>query len=712
MSKLYFNQFDLEFNYADLARDFQLFQISNATNYLAYKDVGLLDALMESPESPPLATAFSGGKGYLLYARPQEAGQPLKARLEALGPQAGLRVEAIEPESIPEHRLWQLFLNACQGTTHPKYRYNNLSGGLFITFPDPKFINKGDQSVVALQIEVQPGNILALKTATFTSMRRYGDLIKNEYGQEDHKRRKKVAEAPRYLFDTYSSAFRRWLGERKEAPGELYVRMRPVARYRRTKSQKNKIDFFSLNPKHYSTTKISLLNSLLFEGFAERFGAYIQFEQIEARQNALHKKFDLRKNQELRLQQLPVQLIDKTGDPATTQALLDMLEQEFGLQPLLADREDPARLNLRFIHDQDYYAREMREDQRRPSSLGCPIQNFTFQEYSETKKPIAYLRKVLQEGQLKYDISRGQLSAFDWGRMKAAGDWHFALAEQAEVEDADELTIYTLRIATDGALAFHAFSSVDAATPVQQRLVEAFLANLDAKGKPRASGLVLDDQGNLNAIEETDLRTFPNLHDVHHRIMKGLDIASNTFDTDDVLAFTDAFCREMGTAPRIEQLLAFLRGCTKPTVSGNELRLIMQGKGSNEIQRAYVEAFHDYFGYWVQHAVRNEQSTAQHSAALVDIHAIAFEYYVLFWSNLDMATSKGHFAKGNVVRRLSPLPGSALIYERLLDLLNVDFVRAASPTVMPFPFKLLREYRQMATKPVSAFGALDLDLDG
>ena len=47
------------------------------------------------------------------------------------------------------------------------------------------------------------------------------------------------------------------------------------------------------------------------------------------------------------------------------------------------------------------------------------------------------------------------------------------------------------------------------------------------------------------------------------------------------------------------------------------------------------------------------------------------------------------------IRKVKPYENSPLFYEELLETMNVTFVRNGQLTILPFPFKYLREYIQM-----------------
>ena len=53
---------------------------------------------------------------------------------------------------------------------------------------------------------------------------------------------------------------------------------------------------------------------------------------------------------------------------------------------------------------------------------------------------------------------------------------------------------------------------------------------------------------------------------------------------------------------------------------------------------------------------------------------------------------KEKLERASVIREVQAEEDSKLIFEELLPLMGVDFVKLGMLTVMPFPFKYLREY--------------------
>ena len=52
-------------------------------------------------------------------------------------------------------------------------------------------------------------------------------------------------------------------------------------------------------------------------------------------------------------------------------------------------------------------------------------------------------------------------------------------------------------------------------------------------------------------------------------------------------------------------------------------------------------------------------------------------------------------SRSSVIRKVIPYQESKLFFREVLDTMNVTFVRHSQLTVMPFPFKYLREYKDL-----------------
>lgn len=91
-------------------------------------------------------------------------------------------------------------------------------------------------------------------------------------------------------------------------------------------------------------------------------------------------------------------------------------------------------------------------------------------------------------------------------------------------------------------------------------------------------------------------------------------------------------------------------------------------------------------------SIRNKEGRIEYFEAVTDIKLYkenGCQYYFAGVIGNGMNTGIDRAAK---IYEISATPGSDLFFERLLELMNVLFVRNSQLTVMPFPFKYLREY--------------------
>lgn len=65
------------------------------------------------------------------------------------------------------------------------------------------------------------------------------------------------------------------------------------------------------------------------------------------------------------------------------------------------------------------------------------------------------------------------------------------------------------------------------------------------------------------------------------------------------------------------------------------------------------------------------------------------------------AGMQSYIERASVVRKIETANGGSLIFEQLLPLLGVEFVSYGMLTVVPFPFKYLREYTYINPKKSS-----------
>ena len=705
MSDLHLNQFSIEINHQLINDDFFIVKIFRNRGYLSYKDLYFIDSLKDNADHKVLSVCFDFGKeAFAIYDA--QAFSNFDEILNKIPTQDELLFEKISSDELKEEKLLQLFLNACSSSENSRYRINNLTGKLFINIPEKAFYNRKDQSRMALQIKVLPDNHIKLDTVTFTSLARYNDLIKNKYGIECKKMKRKLRDEPTFVFESSTSSFRRLIETEEIKVADKYVKRRVPERYRKGK-KKNSIDFFSLNPKKYPATKIALLNDLLFEKFEPRFGNYIQINQNSLPEQKETKTKKSISATEVILNELPIRLIDNVEDEKQLNEIKRIIIEELGIKVVLAKKCDNDYLNLQFNQDRTFYTLDKTSDPYKKSSLECAVQNFTLQEFKEKGKN--QLLKTISEGHIKFDIVQQQLSIFDWKKLGLEEDWYFALAD----EQKDVIDFHFLKISPDGKLDFSTHSRDTFNEASHRKIGDAFL-NPRGKVHYQLEGVILGENGQINRILRTNIQTFPNLRKTHFEIMKGVDIENKTKPANELRRFTKKFLKSFVGNEQLVELNNWLHSLPKEhPVLLSELKNRIKGKQKVNIQ--FAEAFKTQFGFWLKYPFKNKEVVSNTFASMVDVHAIRNDGGILFWANKNMGRSKGEFTKTNIIRKLNHYRGDDSLFEPLLETMSVDFVRVDAPSVIPFPFKILREYMLLnnnsnSYNPILQFDNINFDV--
>lgn len=708
MNHLYFNAFHVTPNYREIMKDFTILRMERkGEHWLSYKDIGdFLDALPEQLHGVLQSACFAwGNKAFLLFRTEGLPKSGYLGRLNEIGQKIDCTIDPVQPQNIRQrHKLFQLFLNAAPNSDHHRYRYHNVTGRLFITSPDRDFVNKPDQSRIAMEVEVKPEFTIQLHTRTFTSLNRQNDLALDKYCRPSEKEWKKLWNKEQFLFDPATDRFKRY---NEALDGEVplkdrYVNRRPKCPRRiKGKNKKNRIEFFSLNPKQYSATKIALFNELFFDAFLPKFGAYFEvaqrFQTTEAVQSLPFKAADA--DHTAKLQGVPVRLINNTDKAKVGQQFKKALEDYFGLRARSTKHVDAGALNFVLNNDQEYYQREKEENdpyEQFKATPDCATQQFTVQQLDAKKdKPRAFITKLLAELHLKYDIAQRQLSVFDWGKLNTADIWSFVIQEK---EEGQEPIFHFLSISPNGQLNFSSLTRDLFTEDFHSKLTEVFVSG--TKDKKLIEGAILDDAGNLNVVQKTNLWAFPDLKAVHEEVMAGIKIEGVTLPAEEAQAFTEQYLNANGSGGTLPDLQQYLAGFKAgQTIELTALKDCIGSKAKANVD--YAKAFHQRFGYWLKHPFKSKEATDRYCKALVDLHAYEERGSLLYWANTEMGKTAGKFPNGIVVRKLKTVGNSRLLNDFLLETLAVDFVRINAPTVLPFPFKLLREYAKMAAKPDS-----------
>lgn len=91
--------------------------------------------------------------------------------------------------------------------------------------------------------------------------------------------------------------------------------------------------------------------------------------------------------------------------------------------------------------------------------------------------------------------------------------------------------------------------------------------------------------------------------------------------------------------------------------------------------------------------LRGEEERREYLSGNIDINYFDYDDTHAKYSVGEIGNGmKYTIERASVVREIQAVEGSKLIFKKVLPLMGVEFVRYGMLTVVPFPFKYLREY--------------------
>jgi len=183
--------------------------------------------------------------------------------------------------------------------------------------------------------------------------------------------------------------------------------------------------------------------------------------------------------------------------------------------------------------------------------------------------------------------------------------------------------------------------------------------------------------------------------------MKGVVLSDEEIEKKELLNFTEKFIDTHNSGPKIASALNFIKTQEEEMVLVIKIQDFFNKLKMNKSIESYVNSFKGKYGYWLKHLAKNKEVVDKTFGSMVDLHALKSRTRTLFWANKQMGKTKGDFTKTNIVRSLNTWGHSYLLFDNLLEMMAVDFVRVDAPSVIPFPFKLLREYQKMVDLPAA-----------
>mgnify|MGYP000156793942 FL=1 len=693
------NRINVTYNMENINADFDVFRVEKANK--DYYKYNILDSAVYEFKAAAVQWTF-GATALVLFRKGEVTEQQFKESIMKEYEDVKIqKIDLFDSEQCSncfyfENRLLaQLLINSMRTPKHEAFMYNNLTGKLFYHDPSWKHKDKltGKVNFIRfLEIVIDPGMYLNLEHKTFKRYDRESNGL--------------------YVIDSKTGEFRKKLKTDTN-----------VITYKEGSLPHNhfRVDNFDITDiTHFRKSKMGVMEQFLRD-VNDNLSKYISIDIVE-REDA--QQFDI-SNLEKKgiseleygemLQKKGVVIVDENDSEISKDIvakLQEELEKYYHVKAAVGNLSEEA-YNIRIIHDGEYYAENEMHDPHSDNLKGYIVQHITeeAEHFTNIKGSSPDIKKIVQELIIKGDVRERMISIFDWKRLDSGKDWTFVLRKKIKTKFGENVehmnfgnkkafnyyNYYRLKIDGNGKMEFDAFcDSNQSETEEWNKICYAydFVEDKHHGVQNHVEGLMYSNIDNIHAILLTREKTLPNISalmdtlietDAKERVSKEILLkAINDFETEYIAAWE--IISEWKNKLSVETEM----------ITKKSIKKILNMKSGTASK--FNRFLHQKYGIWIDGELRKGEFEYLYQIGnLLNIKydynendyldGRAFVYYVGAKGN----NKKTKYPNACCMRKVISL-GETLEYEEALPLMTVEFVRNSQFTVLPFPFKYLREY--------------------
>lgn len=693
------NRINVTYNMENINADFDVFRVEKANK--DYYKYNILDSAVYEFKAAAVQWTF-GATALVLFRKGEVTEQQFKESIMKEYEDVKIqKIDLFDSEQCSncfyfENRLLaQLLINSMRTPKHEAFMYNNLTGKLFYHDPSWKHKDKltGKVNFIRfLEIVIDPGMYLNLEHKTFKRYDRESNGL--------------------YVIDSKTGEFRKKLKTDTN-----------VITYKEGSLPHNhfRVDNFDITDiTHFRKSKMGVMEQFLRD-VNDNLSKYISIDIVE-REDA--QQFDI-SNLEKKgiseleygemLQKKGVVIVDENDSEISKDIvakLQEELEKYYHVKAAVGNLSGDA-YNIRIIHDGEYYAENEMHDPHSDNLKGYIVQHITeeAEHFTNIKGSSPDIKKIVQELIIKGDVRERMISIFDWKRLASGKDWTFVLRKKIKTKFGENVehmnfgnkkafnyyNYYRLKIDGNGKMEFDAFcDSNQSETEEWNKICYAydFVEDKHHGVQNHVEGLMYSNIDNIHAILLTREKTLPNISalmdtlietDAKERVSKEILLkAINDFETEYIAA--GEIISEWKNKLSVETEM----------ITKKSIKKILNMKSGTASK--FNRFLHQKYGIWIDGELRKGEFEYLYQIGnLLNIKydynendyldGRAFVYYVGAKGN----NKKTKYPNACCMRKVISL-GETLEYEEALPLMTVEFVRNSQFTVLPFPFKYLREY--------------------
>lgn len=712
------NRMMADFNIEAINRDFAFLRFERQDGGGNWRGVPLLDTLLRG-EFNAFAVLFRYSKyAYVMFRRPVDL-YGLCERIRrhpefqafddgAVQPAQARATRNEEDGAICEAWLLQLLFNSLASSRSEKYpelNFCNLTGGLILM---EHLGGRTRDSLTGAEIAITSDYLLGV------SVRRYRKvvaLLAERKNVRDEKRRlilENLLSRPRYEIHGGRGVLKRVLpGEPAFEDGKkTYIQ---CGEHRRRVA----VPFIDFTGRESFAGSRAGIYQRLLERVRDELSEYVTVSLVPRDVTEIREFSGWSINRKGALKRLaadsPFHIADcvRTGESANIASLLKKrLFPEYTDLPVSdANDEREDGLNFRIVHNAAYYEEHGKKDDYLPFDGRVVRQHLTVEGIRDERGELspAAVRTIVKEALIKRDLARGRITLFDWSTLGTADDWIFGIEGETRGNGKKRLlqSARFMIVRPDGSFEM---KTVPAGLSLEDGCKRLILAMHKAIEEAGSDGSVFEGliarKGSVNCIRRTGEITLPDLDGIAGILdATGRDLPEGKRSGRELAAVVGEFLATTPSIPngitkaRLERLKTTLETQGSAAISKAALRRMINeclGK-TGKLPGAFRKHLREEHGVELIFS-RSGENVKHLLPALCEIQYFEeSEKEACYFVGEKKQGMKRSIKSACHLRKIKAAEGSNLIFRDLLPTMDVDFVRTGQSTVIPFPFKYLRE---------------------
>ncbi|WP_452218393.1 hypothetical protein [Lacinutrix undariae] len=657
MKNIKTNKLSIDINHEQILNDFSIIKFSTSEKYIKYGALFLDEINLETNAK---SIAFEQGNSfYALYEKIEISKLDLSKKLQSLKHSDSLTYKLIDNKKelleIPKHLLSQLLINSISTPKHKRLSFNNLTGKLYLFNPNHFQISKTRDKelifkIVGLEFKINNEISLELNVKTFSNV-----LLSKKMDFS----KKKFKEFPKYTFIYSTNSLKRILSSDSSNENQFILKQTS----KNGILEKNNITFLDFkNLENFKISKIGFLKDILLT-IEQKLSKYLTISFLSNKSENIER---FKSKFKIEDQKLNLTLIDLSDTEDSIDIINELQSEIKNISPLssvkIALKENKNGSNIKLINNKNHYKKYNLKD---PYKSSIKTQHLTLQDFKLSSK--ASIKAILKELILKNDILNKKVSIIDWESFNFTNDWIFG----SKLED----IFYFIIIKPNGSLSFEKFIP----DLFSQNEFNDLCAIFD--NDVNTEFIVKDNQGNLNCIKKTKNYTIPEFDIIYNTLYQESEPIELTKKE------ADKYIREcIEDKSKLNIVLTNLNAINE----WNKQSLLNCFSNRND-KKIFVDFVESKTGEILKSYLR-DKTRYEILDSQLDIHQFRENDRFYYFVGVKGAGIQQHISRASVIREIEIINNSEFLFDKLLPLMNVDFVKNGELTVLPFPLKYLREW--------------------